>query len=380
MKTRTSGWVVVVAALALALPAAVWGAGDDPFLPRDPLQGQKLFGEKLCSRCHSIQGVGGSTGPDLGEIHLGSFMDIASKIWNHLPRMNEAFRQEKLRRPSLEPEEVRALVTFIYFLNYLDRSGNAEVGEKLFHEKNCIRCHSVGGKGGDVGPSLDVYQGRYAASFITAALWDNGPKMMETMHEQGVRRPVFQERDVIDILAFIRVKGLYDEANLNNMRPGDSVHGDGGEVGPDLAERPLKGSVSFILSEMWNHGATMWPTMGRMRIPFPRFTPKEMSDLMAYLYFIEFKAKAGSAAQGKAVFSAKRCAVCHWPSSPGAYTIGPDLSKAGLDDAFSILAAMWNHSPAIEARMKKGGIRWPLLDTDEMRNLVAYISELNRMN
>ena len=45
------------------------------------------FTQKLCIRCHSIQGVGGTTGPDLGEIWLGSFMDIASKLWNHFPRM-----------------------------------------------------------------------------------------------------------------------------------------------------------------------------------------------------------------------------------------------------------------------------------------------------
>lgn len=388
---------IVLALLLLALPMQILAKGEDEFLPRNPLEGRQLFTEKLCSRCHSIQGMGGKTAPDLGEIWLGSFMDIASKLWNHFPRMNEAFRTKKLQRPTLTAAETKKLITFIYFLNYFDRGANAEIGERLFQEKSCIRCHSVGGKGGDIGPSLDVYQGRYAAPFITASLWDHGPEMMNAMLEENIPRPIFRERDVMDILAFIRANGLFDQARRNYLPPGDPVHGkilfgrkgcrrchsingEGGAIGPDLAERGLKGSVSHILSQMWNHGSTMWPRMAREGIPFPQFTPNEMSDLMTYLYFIEFKDPAGANARGEQVFTDKLCASCHRPAAPDAKAIGPNLAKVGLNSPFKILAEMWNHSPAIEARMKQEQIRWPILDRNQMRDLMEYILFLNRKN
>jgi mono/diheme cytochrome c family protein len=389
--------VLLLAAIALAAltPAAGLARDADGFVPADPLAGRLLFSEKHCIRCHSIQGVGGKTGPDLGEVWLGSFMDIASKLWDHFPRMNEAFKQERLERPTLTADEARQLITFLYFLNYFDKTANPEVGAKLFQEKNCIRCHSVGGKGGDVGPALDPFQGRYAAPFITAALWDHGPKMMQKMLEKNVPRPEFQDRDVIDILAFIRVNGLYDKADRSYLPPGDpsrgqalfqskgcirchSINGKGGTIGPDLGKRTLKGSLSYILSQMWNHGARMWPEMARRGVPFPRFSPREMSDLMTYLYFLEFQDPPGSAARGRQVFAEKQCVACHQPESPNVKTIGPNLAQLGLTSPFEILAQMWNHAPAIEARMSQGGIRWPLLDKTQMRDLVEYIVALNR--
>jgi mono/diheme cytochrome c family protein len=390
MIKRTACLLLAAAALAVFASSGALAAGHEPLLPHNPLEGRALFTEKLCIRCHSIQGVGGTTGPDLGEIWLGSFMDIASKLWNHFPRMNEAFQAAHLQRPTLTAEEATRLITFLYFLNYFDRIGNADVGEKLFREKNCIQCHSVGGKGGHVGPALDPYQGKYSAPFITAALWDHGPKMMAKMQELHVIRPSFVERDVVDILAFIRAKGLYDETRRSYLPPGDpvlgaklfqakgcirchSINGQGGTVGPDLAKRSLKGSLSYILSEMWNHGSHMWPEMAKRDIPFPTFTPSEMSDVMTFLYFLEFNDPPGSAQRGRQVFTEKQCAACHQPEAPQVHTIGPNLAQLELNSPFEILAQMWNHAPAIEARMEQGKIRWPLLDKDQMRDLIAYI-------
>jgi cytochrome c2 len=389
-------FLISVAIFAASLMAATMAIADQSgiSLPKDPIAGQQLFIEKRCILCHSVQGVGGKTGPDLGEIWLGSFMEITSKLWNHFPRMNEAFRQLDLQRPTLSAEEAQRLITYLYFLNYFDKTASAVMGEKLFREKNCFFCHSVGGKGGKVGPALDPYQGRYAVPFITASLWNKGPKMMQTMLKKHVPRPSFEDKDVMDILAFIREKGRFDNTSRQYVPLGDptvgekmfqakgctnchSIHGQGGTLAPDLTTRGLKGGLSHILSEMWNHGSKMWPMMEKERIEFPRFTAREMSDLMTYLYFLEFQDPQGSVTRGKQVFVEKQCAVCHLAAVPGGATIGPDLSKVGLEQSINIVAEMWNHAPGIEERMKQGQIRWPLLDKDEMRDLVQYILSLN---
>ena len=386
---------VLLAALSAAL---LWAAqpalgAEVGILPENPLAGRALFASKRCIRCHSIQGVGGRTGPDLGEVALGSFNAITSSLWNHFPRMIEAFAKERLQWPRLSAEEAQSLVTFLYFLNYLDKAASPALGERIFQEKNCIRCHSVGGKGGEIGPALDPYQTKYAAPFITAALWNNGPKMMQTMQKEKVPRPQFQERDVMDILAFIRARGLSKATKRNYLRPANpvngqalfqskncvrchAVQGQGGKIGPDLARSNLKGSLSSILAVMWNHGSNMWPRMSRERIPFPEFSPEEMSDLLAYLYFLQFQEPTGNAGVGARVFGDKRCKGCHVPEKSYERAIAPNLAQAGLDSPFKIIAEMWNHAPKIAAKMKENNIRWPIVDKEEMRNLIAYLMSL----
>lgn len=397
-KGKAKASIAIVALVAGIYASAAHGAGnkpaDDEFLPENPEEGSALFTSKLCIRCHSVQGVGGKAGPDLGEVQLGSFSDITAKLWNHFPRMNEAFALERLVWPTFTSAQTQKLVMFLYYLNFLDKAANAEVGEKLFHEKNCVRCHSVGGVGGDVGPELDPYQEDYATPFITAELWNNGPKMMEKMQAEKIQRPAFRERDVIDILAFIRAKGLGEEARRQYLEVGNpvrgkalfknkgcsychSIRGAGGKIGPDLARQPLKGSLSYILSELWNHGSNMWPKMKREGIKFPKFEPQEMADLISYLYFLKFKDVVGTASKGAEVFARQNCKLCHTPKRPGDETIGPNLAEVGLKNSFDVLAAMWNHAPRIEDRMKEEGIRWPLFEKEEMANLLEYILSLN---
>lgn len=392
MKTRLCLLMTVIGLLLAPFGGAAQEEADW-FLPENPLEGRRLFYEKLCVTCHSIQGVGGRAGPDLGEVRLGGFTGIASKLWNHFPRMKEAFRDADLEWPQLTTEDARKLIGFLYFLNYFDKAADASIGERLFHVKNCIRCHSVGGQGGSIGPELDLYQSDFAAPMITAALWNNGPKMMKEMRRRKVPRPQFQERDVVDILAFIRANGLSDKTERKYLSPGNPVRGKalfaskrcvrchairgaGGGVGPDLAKASLKGSLSFILSQMWNHGSNMWPRMAKEGVRFPRFTPQEMSDLIAYLYFLDFDTFPGSKKRGQRIFRKKRCKGCHVPTKPGKETIGPDLSEADLDTPFTVLAEMWNHAPAIERKMHEQGIRWPLLEEDEMRDLIEYLMSL----
>jgi hypothetical protein len=39
---------------------------------------------------------------------------------------------------------------------------------------------------------------------------------------------------------------------------------------------------------MWNKGPTVLAKMAQTQTGIPKFTPKEMADLIAYLYFLHF--------------------------------------------------------------------------------------------
>ena len=140
--------VAGVSTLASALP--VFGPSQDP------LAGSRVFGAKGCVKCHSVNGLGGKIGPDLGRVaRPRSFDELVAAMWNHLPQMMQRMDALGLQRPRLEVRETEDLIGFLYTLNYFDAPGNARAGQRYFTEKRCVVCHQIGGSGGIAfGPDL----------------------------------------------------------------------------------------------------------------------------------------------------------------------------------------------------------------------------------
>ena len=118
-------------------------------LPADPLEGSRLFTGKGCIRCHAVHGAGGTRGPDLGRRILNRpLLEIAGVMWNHSPAMEQVFQEKRVPRPRFEPGEMASLLSFLYYLGSLDPPGDAATGARLFSQKGCEICHSLGGKAG----------------------------------------------------------------------------------------------------------------------------------------------------------------------------------------------------------------------------------------
>jgi len=83
--------------VALAILCGAFGqtmAQEPSSLAQNPLAGSRIFGTKGCVKCHAVNGVGGTLGPDLGRDALSrSVVDFAAAMWNHLPQMAEHLRQ-----------------------------------------------------------------------------------------------------------------------------------------------------------------------------------------------------------------------------------------------------------------------------------------------
>src|SRR6266511_2753313 len=93
---------------------------------QDPLTGSRVFGEKGCSKCHAIFGVGGTSGAGIA-------------------------------RPYLSPTETGDLIAFLYTVNYFEPAADPKEGHRVFTQKRCVTCHQVGGIGGAIGPALDSF-------------------------------------------------------------------------------------------------------------------------------------------------------------------------------------------------------------------------------
>ncbi|HEY3304059.1 MAG TPA: c-type cytochrome [Candidatus Binatia bacterium] len=387
----------IIAAVAVLLGTECLAFAQPLFSPtQDPIAGSRVFGSKGCSSCHSIDGVGAKAGPDLGRARRAhSFYEFAAAIWNHLPGMAERMRQAKIQRPSLSPGEAADLIAFLYTLDYFDPPGNAETGKRLFTEKKCIVCHQSGGAGGVVGPNLDSLKQYGSAIFVAAAMWNHGPAMAEAMRARGIARPTFSGSELVDLIAFLKSAAPDSSPWALYILPGSpesgrqlfqakrciechSAAGQGGKIGPDLADKALQRSMTEFAAAMWNKAPAMTAAMKSRRIAVPRLEAADMSDIVAYLYSVQYFARPGDGKKGRELAAQKGCLACH--SIDGKAGKGaPDLARVkGLDAPQALIAALWNHSFLTERRLEGQKILWPQFRADEMAHLAAFLQELAR--
>jgi cytochrome c2 len=92
------------------------------------------------------------------------------------------------------------LISYLFAQRYFEVSGNAARGRRVYTEKGCDSCHTLG-SGSGRGPDL-THSGAAPISIATA-LWNHGPMMLQTMHQQQVVWPRFQPGEIVDLLEFL---------------------------------------------------------------------------------------------------------------------------------------------------------------------------------
>jgi mono/diheme cytochrome c family protein len=214
--------------------------------------------------------------------------------------------------------------------------------------------------------------------------------MVDKMDKLHVRRRRFEGDDIADLVAFIRgdstrpveLEMVYMQsatpragAMLFAKKGCARCHGAdaSGDTAPGLNEPGLVMTASDVAAAFWNHGAPMWARMKELGIPFPKFSDGEMSDLLAYLAFLQYAGREGDAKKGAQVFKDKSCTECHAVAGKGSQ-IAPDLVTPRLTaSVVQWTAEMWNHEVAMEEKFKEKERPWPRFEDDEMRDLVAFL-------
>ena len=380
--------------LGLAACLAALGLSAGPALAQEPppppfaatwsnLAGAKVFSEKGCGLCHAIRGVGATAGPDLGRIERKSFFDLGAAMSNHL-------RGVAVKKPTLSPDDVTSLISFLFTLQYYDQPGDPKSGEQLFASKACVQCHEVGGQGGRQGPGLDFLKRASSPVLVAAALWNHGPEMTEKLEATGVPRPTFDGKELGDIIAYIVTAARDGGGEATRVAPGvpergqklfaakqcvscHSVGGKGGKIGPELG-RGHHISLTQFAALMWNHGPNMWAAMQQRGIQVPRLRGQEMADIVAYLYVAHYFDEVGNAARGEQALEQKGCLACHAARGKGG-TVGADLgSYRALRSSAGLVAAMWNHPRYLVAQRRE--VAWPAVTGQELADIAAFVAVL----
>jgi len=367
-------------------------------LTEDPTKGARIFVSKGCVKCHALKGDGGKVGPDLGKIDLGDTqLDLVSKLTNHIPSMLVGMERASVAKPTLTGDEFTEISAYLYLINFFDEPGNATRGKYLFTEKGCHICHLLSGKGKEGAPGLDEFPQNISPIFISQSIWNHGPDMIAQMVKLGIKWPEFKGTEMMDLLEYIRAnaKGPKEIAYINPGNPKQgrqvfaakgciqchAIRGEGGKGAEDLGKKAktFYKSLTQISSHMWNKGPTVLAKMGQTPSGIPKFTPKEMADLITYLYFLHFTDEPGNPGNGKKIFSELGCAKCHGLDGRQGGLMNIDLSKyQKVANPMEVVAGLWNHSGEIEKAMKEKGILWPRFKKGEMVDLLEFIRNPKR--
>jgi mono/diheme cytochrome c family protein len=363
------------------------------FLVGDPHEGSLLFFHKKgCAECHSVNGAGGKSAPDLGfhQAAQSSLPQIVSAMWNHTPAMWESMREKHITQPYLDREDMANLFAFLYTARYMDEPGDSHRGEQLFAAKSCVRCHGAEGVASRLGPDLATVRGVDTPIRWAQTMWNHAPKMESRMRQVGVNWPRFENREMNDLLAYIREvsRGTRSETELLPASPRrgaklfkekdcvkcHSVNGEGGRVGPDLAKQHLTGSIVQLAGVMWNHSPEMWHASETQSVPRPEFSGRELADLAAFLAGLRFFESEGSRETGAAIFQDRGCAGCHGAHGEGTHQ-APTLRAAGRSVTLVTLAtALWSDGPRMYGRFRELGQPWPTLKESEVGDVVAFLN------
>jgi cytochrome c2 len=262
-------------------------------------------------------------------------------------------------------------------------------GWDVYVKKGCGQCHGVrSGSEGHTAPDLARIQ---SSSFydLGAALWNHNPLMGAKMRESRTERPNLTPLEISNLLAFIFTAQYYDE--LGNPKLGEqlfatkrcvqchAVGGKGGTAGPALDPLSRMNSPVLVAARMWNHGPLMAERMQTSGVERPTFKRKELIDIIAYVTTTardgggdSEQVVPGTPARGEKLFREKQCAACHAVQNAGA-KVGPELGRAHHVSLTQFAGLMWNHGPAMWARMKEQQIESPRLTGQEMADIVAYL-------
>ncbi len=269
--------------------------------PGDLQAGRRLFAEKKCVVCHQIGGTGGVVGPNLDFLkQYGSPIFVAAAMWNHGPAMAEAMRARGIERPTFRGSELLDLVAYIRSASSAPAEsplhvlpGRPEEGRRLFAEKRCIECHSVGGRGGQVGPDLAQRGVHRSLTQFASAMWNKAPAMMRAMKARGIAPPQLTAEEMADLVAYLYSVQYFAESG--DPRKGrrlladkgclgcHSLDGRGGKAAADLARVRGLNSAAAVISALWNHALVMQDEADRPQAPWPRFRPEEMASLVLFL-------------------------------------------------------------------------------------------------
>jgi len=392
----------------------------------DAAHGKTLFRVSMCISCHTVDGKGNGSAPELGKI-----ASRATAGWLIAFIRNPHAFEPDTRMPqySFSDADVRDVVAYFEDeLKDFDAPPNildpirvnqtlAEKGEKLFKSAGCFACHGGVKEGERFGPDLYGIGDRKATSLDfgkrtdlprNLSAWLNAKISAPRSFADGLKMPTFafdaeQKRAIVTALLAIPTDPVPDAYRSvavvqASMVPGGpignlvaryrclSCHRIGSRGG-DISNAPLTQEGSKVNRE-WLVNYLTLPTSIRPilseRMPIfqmPKDDAAKLADAIEMLYVDPIvpddpwagrPASDKDAAEGQRLYTTYGCRSCHIVGSNGGY-YGPPLT-----DTHTRLKPGWVFRFLQNPQRWRADIRCPnygMSDTDALR-IAAYLDTL----
>lgn len=352
--------------LTLAISAlALEGAG----FTADSARGARLFETLNCVQCHSVNGKGGTVGPDLGRMLDRGFTPatLAATMWNHAPGMWGAMRNRQISTGDLDEQDAQDLMAFFYAARFFEKPGDAGRGKHAFESQGCEGCHAVS--------AARQWTALTDPMALASAMWNHRGEMQAASASKGAAAPHISAQDLTDILVYLRNQP--GEASAGTFRvevtgAGQAVFQSSGcakchQTVDALAAKVQGKTLTEIAAEMWNHA----PRMAAAGAAAVQLSSDQMRALVSAFWAAKFFTDSGRPSAGAHVFAAKNCTVCHNDSASGA----PHLPAAGREfSGATMMSVLWRHGPRMLDQMKSKNLEWPRFDGAQMADLIAYLN------
>ena len=250
----------------------------------DSARGERLFESLSCIQCHSVNGTGGSSAPDLGRMVDRGFTpaSLAATMWNHAPTMWASMREHQIRAGELDQQAAQDLMAFFYAARFFEQPGDAGRGKHAFERDGCARCHTL---------PVSQWQGLTDPIALIDAMWNHRSQMLAATASQGVRFPLLSAQDLTDMLVYLRnLPGTRARIGLFRIGAVSSSNGVGSsetvfqsagcakchQTVEALADRVQGQTLTEIAVDMWNHA----PRMAAAGAPSAPLTVAEMQALV----------------------------------------------------------------------------------------------------
>jgi mono/diheme cytochrome c family protein len=269
-------------------------------LPGDATAGRAVFNEKGCVRCHSVGDTGGKSAPELSKItDSGDPNDWTRAMLNHAGSMIDPITRTLGGWPQFSGNEMNDLIAYVSDASpQSDKKarkadGSADRGWSVFQGR-CIQCHSVRGKGGNIGPELGPNQDIPLTNAQFASLmWNHAPAMLRKGEESKVPPPLLQGSDMADLLSFLASLRYFEPTGSPQLgerifaeRGCATCHGtdaEGTQNGPRLkAENEAYTAVTFTAA-LWRHGPSMIERAKEKGIPWPQLQSDDIGEMVSFL-------------------------------------------------------------------------------------------------
>jgi mono/diheme cytochrome c family protein len=251
--------------------------------PGDAGRGKADFAAKHCAQCH-----GTTTSPDPAAPPVAKWdslsdpIALAQQMWNHGPRMRDEFAKRKLAWSRLTSQELTDIL--VYLQNQPETRNLAgsfefpptDSGAALFQSKGCDQCH--------VGKlALEGLLRNQTLTDIAVDMWNHQPSMKNPP-------PTFSKDEMRQIIGYLwarqyfRGNGNADSGKRVFAAKGCATcHNDPSSGAPKLGKGKDGYSDITMVAALWSHGPKMLDLMNQKKLAWPRFTAREMADLIAYL-------------------------------------------------------------------------------------------------